>query len=324
VLQYYAGDPEGYMYLAKARIGEKNYEMAETALTRIVEAKDGLPDSTQPLVREAYLLRGTIRYDQGRFEESQADLQWYATSGQTEPQVLERLAEIALKVGDYSAALDQAYQLVTLQPDNPTYVLLQARLLVEICTFYPQISCEYRDMLRALSDQFVTGLTSPAEQAEAYSYRAQARYQDAEQRGSSLSDSERQLALQLSLTDVSQALSVRESSVDHYYRGLILEASDQPVRALDEYQWLLYWSNVYPYPFRNNAFDQRVAAVISQLQELAASESTATPYPTLTPAVTQTPTRTPTAGPTGTATRTPTPTITPTPTRYIETPVFIP
>jgi hypothetical protein len=134
----------------------------------------------------------------------------------------------------------------------------------------------------------------------------------------------------LSLTDVSQALSVRESSVDHYYRGLILEASDQPVRALEEYQWLLYWSEVYPYPFRNSAFDQRVAAVINRVRELAASQPTATPFPTLTPAITQTPTRTPTSFPTGTATRTPlpsqtpTPTITLTPTRFIETPVSIP
>ncbi len=315
---YYPGDPDGYLYLAQARIGEQNYELAETELSRIIEAKDGLPDSAVSLVREAYWLRGNIRYDQGRLKEAQADLQWYATSGEAEPQLLERLAGIALAIGDYSGALDQVYQLVSLEPDNPTYVLMQARLLVEVCTFYPQISCEYRDMLRELSDQFVTGLTSSTQQAEAYSYRAQARYQDAIQRGSSLSDSERQLALQLSLTDVSQALSVRESSVDHYYRGLILEASDQLAQALDEYQWLLYWSDVYAYPFRNSAFDQRVAALISRVQELAAAEPTATPYPTLTPAVSPTPSRTPTA------TRTPTPTITPTPTRYVETPVLIP
>jgi len=178
-------------------------------------------------------------------------------------------------------------------------------------------------MQNLLSDQWIATLPDEVERADAYSYRAQAEYREVLRQGRALSPEERQLALQLALNDVTQALTVRESAVDHYYRGLILEELGDLVRAMDEYQWLTYWSAVYPYPFKNDDFDQRVASVADRIREMVeATAATLTPTmtptsqgvprKTATPTLTRTPAATATPRPTATATA-PLPTATPLP-----------
>jgi hypothetical protein len=178
-------------------------------------------------------------------------------------------------------------------------------------------------MQRLLTDEWIATLPAEAKQADAYSYRAQAEYQETMRQGHALSPEERQLALQLALNDVTQALTVRDRAIDHYYRGLILEELGDLVKALDEYQWVVYWSAIYPYPFKNGDFDKRVGSVSDQIQEMiaaAAASATPTSTPTgqgvqrrtATPTPTRTPTRTPTPRPTATPT-VPPPTATPMP-----------
>jgi tetratricopeptide (TPR) repeat protein len=325
LLLYYSGDPTGYLYLAKARSGEGNYDMAETALDRIIAVADTLPDSAAPVISEAYRERGNLYYSQGRLEEAKADLeQFVARSGSntSDVAVVATLVDITFQTGDYLDAQTWLSQLVDLS-DDPSYLLLRAKLLVEVCTFFPQVSCDYRGMQRLLTDQWIATLPAEAEQADAYSYRAQAAYQETMRQGRALSPEDRQLALQLALNDVTQALTVRDRAVDHYYRGLILEELGNLVKALDEYQWVVYWSAVYPYPFKNDDFDKRVASVSDQIQEMiAAAAASATPTitptsrgvqgKTATPTPTRTPTRTPTPRPTATPTAPP-PTATPMP-----------
>jgi tetratricopeptide (TPR) repeat protein len=327
LLLYYSGDPAGYLYLAKARIGEGNNEMAETALDRVVAVADTLPDSAGPVVQETFRVRGNLYYSQGRLEEAKADLEQFiarAGSNTSDVSVVATLVDIAFQTGDYLDAQTWLSQLVDLN-DDPSYQLLRAKLLVEICTFYTQISCDYRGMQNLLSDQWIATLPDEAERADAYSYRAQAQYREVLRQGRALSPEERQLDLQLALNDVTQALTVRETAVDHYYRGLILEELGDLVRALDEYQWVTYWSAVYTYPFKDANFDKRMASVADKVQEMIEAAA-ASPTPTRTPTsqaaqrrtATPTPTRTPTK------TTTPRPTATPTTVPPTATPVPIP
>lgn len=308
LLQYHSGDPAGYLYLAMARMGEGNTDLAETELNRILAAEDSLPASARSIVRDAHHIRGELYYGQGRFAEARDDFEQVAFTGpgRLDPEMGEKLVHIALQLGEYAEAENWLSQLLAIDSTNASYLLLQARVMVEICTFYPdELTCEYRDMLDELTDDFVATLSTERERADAYSYRAQAQYWDTQQRGLSLSEGDRQLAYQLALNDLTQALAVRESPVDHYYRGLILEDLNEPVRAYDEYQWLLYWNDVYPYPFKDNAFESRVEQVAEVVQEIVGAEA-------VTPASTERPEETPTPRPTSTPRPTPTPTPEPT------------
>jgi hypothetical protein len=322
LLEYYSGDPAGYLYLAKARLGEGNDDLAETALNRIIGVADSLPTGKSAVVREALLIRGNLYYRQGRLAEASADLEKavYDVSGTLDPDVAGTLVDIAFRLGEFSDAENWIGQLRLADPANETYQLLEAKALVEVCAFYPDtLNCQHREMLNALTDLFIAALETEDQRAEAYSYRGQAGYWDTQRRGLSLSEGERQLAYQLALNDLTQALTVRESVVDHYYRGLILEELNDPLRAYEEYQWVDYWGDVYPYPFKNEDFNDRYAALAREAQDLieaAAATPTPTPgpEPTETPRATPTPRSTATGAPTATPTATFTPTRTPTPT----------
>ena len=322
LLLYYAGDPAGYLYLAQARLGEGNDDLSEETLTRIIEARANLPESAEPIILEAYRLRGDLYYRQGRFEAAKDDLERveYVSLDVIDADVVSTLVDIAFKLEDYAWAKDLLDRLVSVDRTNAEYRLLQARVLVELCEFYPeQLTCDHNTMLNTLSDAFIGGLSNLEQRADAYSYRAQARYWTTVNRGVPLPQEERNVAMQQALNDVGQALVVRQTAVDHYYRGLILEELDEIVPAFEEYQWVDYWSDLYPYPFTGGEFEQRYAALASRVQQLTAlTIATPTPVATSTGVVKPSPTRTP--PPTVRATAT----LTPTPTPFVITPVPMP
>jgi tetratricopeptide (TPR) repeat protein len=313
---YYAGDPEGYLYLAKARLGEGKDNLAETALDRILAVEDSLPDSALAVIQEAHRVRGDLYYQQGRFEEALTD---YDAIKRDDPVAAVRVVDINFRLDDYLKADLALNDLLVEEPKNATYLLLHARLYVEACTFHPeQLSCDYRGTLRVLTDNFIAQLDTNAQRADAYAYRGQAQYRDTQARGASLSTGERRTNYQLALNDLTQALTVRESPVDHYSRGLILEELNDLPQAYDEYQWVTYWGNIYSYPFEDGNFEQRVARVAAAVQEVV-NEAAVTPAPSAEATVEVTSTLSPataTPRPTSTSrpTVTPTPTITPTPT----------
>lgn len=313
LLLYYPGEPAGYLYLAQARLGEGNLQMAETALSRVLENEESLPESADNVIRQAYQLRGTLRYSQGRYDQAREDLRQavYALDGSLNSEVAEQLVRLALHKGDYTDAQAWVSQLVAAQPQNPTYQLWQAQLLVEICSLYPdRLSCNYAGMLEKLSDSFIGTLTEASQKAEALSLRAQAQYhltvqRQAGQAGTSAGQG--RLALQLALNDLNQALLVRDDPIDQYYRGLILEALGEPVQARESYRWILFWSRWYRYPFAGTAFETH-AAEVEALAE-AWLEEQGRPTPAFTP--TATPAQELTATP-ETTRQTPEPTVTPT------------
>lgn len=309
LLLYYPGEPAGYLYLAEARLGEGNQQMAETALARILENADSLPETSDALIQQAYELRGLLRFSQGRYDEARADLRQavFAADGSLRVEVAERLADIAMRLGDYTDAQSWVSQLVTAQPQNSAYQLWQAQLLIEVCSLYPdKLSCSYAPMMQVLSDSFIGTLADKSQQAEAHSLRAQAQYHLTLQQGEALTGQGR-LALQLALNDLVQALLVRDDPVDQYYRGLILEALNDPIRAAESYRWIRFWAQPYRYPFVDATFEARVAVVEDQAE--AWWEEQARP--------TATPTATATLRPVG-------PTVTPASVRPTSTPTVLP
>ena len=312
LLLYYPGEPAGYLYLAQARLGENNQQMAETALSRILENADSLPSEADTIIWQASKLRGMLRFTQGRYQEAQDDLLQAAfqPDGALDVQVGELLVKIGLNTGDYTNAQTWVSQLAAANPQNSTYQLWQAQLLVEVCALYGELSCDYAAMLEKLSDSFIGTLPDKLQQAEALSLRAQAQYHLTLQRQGqgTTSAGQGRLSLQLALNDLTQAMLMRDDPVDQYYRGLILEALKEPVRAIESYRWLLFWSQWYRYPFADQEFEARVAEVETQAKVWLEEQErpTATPTPILTPTPTPTvetgpgttpmPTRQPPAG----------------------------
>jgi tetratricopeptide (TPR) repeat protein len=314
LLLHYPGDPRGYLYLAQARIGEGKDDLAETALTRVIASADALPASAESIVEAAYRLRGDLYYRAGRLAAARDDLEEVAFD---DPQAMAQLVNLDLRMGDYASAAEGIDQLVASSPDDANYRLLQAHILVEICTFYENVvDCDYDGMAVLLTDTFIDGLGTPLQRADAHSYRAQATVLLTERRAESLSPADLSVAYQGALADVNQALSVRETPIDHYYRGRIFEAQGQSSSALEEYRWIGYWNRLYDYPFVDTAFEERVAALA---EIVSASQPTVTPRPdnptpvpqaTQTPAPTTvqgTPSPTPSPTPEATATQPPTP-----------------
>ncbi|MGQ9848561.1 MAG: tetratricopeptide repeat protein [Aggregatilineaceae bacterium] len=293
LLLYYPGEPAGYLYLAQARLGEGNQQMAETALSRILENADSLPPETDALIWQAYKLRGTLRFTQGRYEEARGDLLQAAfqPDGALDVQVGELLVKIGLNTGDYTDAQTWVSQLVAANPQNSIYQLWQAQLLVEVCALYGELSCDYSAMLQKLSDSFIGALPDKLQQAEALSLRAQAQYHlTMQQQGQgTTSAGQGRLSLQLALNDLTQAMLLRDDPVDQYYRGLILESLKDPVRAVESYRWLLFWSQWYRYPFADQEFEARVAKVEAQAKVWLEEQGRPTATPTL---LTSTPTPT--------------------------------
>ncbi|MBZ0309289.1 MAG: hypothetical protein K8I82_24705, partial [Anaerolineae bacterium] len=100
-----------------------------------------------------------------------------------------------------------------------------------------------------------------APRAEALSYRAVAQYHLI-QGATELSQNERTRQYQAALADLETALRTNENGLDLYYRGLLLEALDNPEDALRVYQYVVYWSQFYEYPFLES-----VQARLEALQE---------------------------------------------------------
>ena len=311
LLLYYPGDPVGYLLLARARIGEGNDQMAETALNRILASEASLPDDMADLVQEAYRLRGELYYRQGRLLDAREELRRGIPSGNQaiDSAINLRLAEIDFRLGEYASGLNRVEQLLVGDPANLSYRLLRAKALVELCTFYPdELSCNYRAMLTELDDSMIMALRTDMQRADAYSYRGQAQYWMT-MRNRSLEADERDLALRLALNDIDQALAIRERAVDHYYRGLLLQELGEIVPALNEFEWVALWHTQYDYPFVDEAFERRLTQVSRQVAEQFETRAEPTEEPGedagLSPASTLA-TRTPAP----TATTTPTPSVT--------------
>jgi tetratricopeptide (TPR) repeat protein len=55
---------------------------------------------------------------------------------------------------------------------------------------------------------------------------------------------------------IDEAISLSDTGSRRYWRGRILEARSDEDAAIAEYEWVLAWSQVYPFPFRADVEDR--------------------------------------------------------------------
>jgi len=264
-LIYYAGEPAGYLLLARSRYGEGKIELAEEALTRIITARGNLPPKDADVVRRAHVLRAQIYIDTNRYEEALEDTEFLLRQSPDSILLIEQQADLAYRLGEYKLALDGVTQVIA-DAESTRYdlELRRLRLITQICEFEVEVQCDYENAIATINDNFLFAL-SPEQQIEAKSYRAKARYQVVmEKAEGEITANERQVQLDQALADIREVLRVDETALDQYYFGLIQQARNRPEEALRAYEWIDLWAQWYEYPFADE-IDERIEALREEL-----------------------------------------------------------
>lgn len=267
-LLYYPGKAAGYVLKAKARYGEGNIDQAEELLARVIQIKNDLPESDAPFVEEAYTLRAQIYQDTGRYEAALEDIQVLLQTDPQNTQLIEQQGNLALILKRYPLALTTFNSLIEsdVEGTHPDWRLKLIYLNTEVCIYEDGLECDYQTALDQLTDEFIQALPENL-QFEAYAYRAHARYEvtQAIPEGE-ISRNERSRANQQALEDIEIALAQAQPPIYLYYRGLIQEALEEPQAALSAYNWIIYWSQFYNYPFIE-AVQKRAEAITESTEE---------------------------------------------------------
>jgi tetratricopeptide (TPR) repeat protein len=263
-LLYYPGKPEGYLLLAQARLGEGNINLALDALDRVIEARASLPELEQPQVLQAYRQRAQLLTGLGRYEEALDDIGALLQTNPDNLSLIEQQGDLAYRLGRYNLALeslgivlaDNAQAVAAATDEAPVAPRLDLELrrleiITELCEFSEELDCDYGTAAGQLTDDFIRQLDSAAA-LQAQAYRAKATYH-LTLADSRLSNNERQRAFTRALTDIEAVLAVQQTGLNQYYRGLILEALENPGGAILAYTWVNYWAQFYAYPFAEDA-----------------------------------------------------------------------
>lgn len=229
-LYYYPGSVEGYRLLGDARVREGNVDLALAAYDQALTGGEDNPFVADVLVARGQLYERQRRYDLAREDYTRA----FALTD--DPAVRARRMQAAYSAGNLRVAGDDARALLGkgVIPDA-TIQLLQARILVDEARQTDTADFEQAlTLLNAAASTLPGDMRPVAEEYRARAFYNLARYDEA-------------------LTAVNTALRTVETGSRHYLRGLILEAQDKKVEAAREYNWVLTWSAVYPYPFLPDA-----------------------------------------------------------------------
>lgn len=235
-LFFYPGSAEGYKLLGDARVAEGNVDLALAAYDQALAAEGQTSATVGALVARAQLAMQQQRYDQARNDLSRA----YNFSD--DPQIQALRMQAAYLGGSFGVALDDADSLLGsgVLPDSEIQ-LLKARILIDGGA---DGAAEALTLLDAAGGSLSTEL-----QPVASEYRARALFFSGQ--------------FQQALTAVDAALLAGETGSRRFLRGQILEALDQPEAAVREYEWVVAWSEIYPFPFLPDA-RSRLAALTEE------------------------------------------------------------
>lgn len=228
-LFFYPGSAEGFKLLGDARVVEGNADQALAAYDQALAAQE-----TTPVTAAALIARAALYTAQGRHDLARDDLTRAYNIDQSQQTRALRM-RAAYAAGSYDTASSDAEALLGsgALADSETQ-LLQARILID------QARSDDDDAYtRALELIPPSGSLPLALQPFADEYRARAQY-----RLDRLDDA---------LRSVDAALARVETGSRRFLRGQILEAQNKAEEALREYDWVLTWSAIYPYPFAAEA-----------------------------------------------------------------------
>lgn len=263
-LLYYPGKPEGYLLLAQARLGEGNINLALDAYDRVIDARASLPELEQPQVQEAYRQRVRLLTSLGRYEEALDDIGALLQLNPDDVTLIEQQGDLAYRLGRYNLAKESldivlaanAQAVATATEEAPVaprldLELRRLQIITELCEFSDELQCDYGTAIAILTDNFVNQLDE-AGALQALAYRAKATYH-LTLADSALSNNERQRAYTRALADIDVVLTLQETGLNQYYRGLILEQLEDTAGAVLSYTWVNYWAQFYEYPFAEDA-----------------------------------------------------------------------
>lgn len=235
-LFYYPGSTTAWRLLGDARIAERKDDFALAAYTQGL-AGDGTDADTQAMLES----RAEIYHRQRRYSLAFADYErLFEITGEARVQGL-RMQE-AFAAGQYAQALDDANVLSgrgavaegivnmvrgasmveQAQPDDNATVQLAATYLSQAA-----VSAE-------------VGTTDLRATANEYLARAQLQLGNTE----------------AALEAINLAFDAGETGSRHYWRGRILQVRRDEKGAISDYEWVLAWSEIFPYPFRVDAQDR--------------------------------------------------------------------
>lgn len=264
-LFWYPGAPMGHAKLAEARVREGNLDRAVRTLNRLIEAQNSLSATNRDneALRLAYTLRVGIYLDRREWEAAFADLERLIVLEPDNLIWIEHRKDVALALGEYETALNDLETLRESDPTRTDWVLEQARLLTRTCQYETNLDCNARLVVRdLLTDEFIETLAEDSpEYANALVYRAEADFALA-------SDEPDADDLEKLVNQVKAALAIRETAADYYLLGRLYSALDEPARAAAALEWVVYWNQMYEYPFGRDARN-----ALADIQEQLAEDS---------------------------------------------------
>jgi tetratricopeptide (TPR) repeat protein len=225
-LLYYPGSAQGFYLLGQARHAENKADLAINAYSR---ALGGLP--TDPYYLAALQARTDLYLEQGEFNRAQEDLSTALDLSGDDPNIRLQRMNAAFVSGDFDTALEDAEVLLASGGVSDAQVLLlQGRILVD--------REEYRDGLAALQQATQRGL--PAEQrslADEYLARANLGTNN----------------LNAALDAINAAIEAEDTGTRRYIRAQINQGRGDLAAALNDYEYVLTWGQIFPYPFLTEA-----------------------------------------------------------------------
>jgi tetratricopeptide (TPR) repeat protein len=232
-LHYFPGSTLAYKYLGDARLAEGNPDEAIIAYSR------GLTGDSNPFTLDTLLARAALYMQQERYDLARADYtDAFALS--ENPEILALRMNAAYNEGRYQIALDDAEQLTL---DDSGAVPQGEIDLIRAFALVDQSDEEDTAALQQAVNLLVglpgrEGIT-PETLPVVYEYTA---------RGYLMLGNEA-----AALQAINTALDLGESGRRRFIRAQILDAQGDRNGAVRDYEWVLTWSQVFPFPFRGEA-----------------------------------------------------------------------
>ncbi len=233
-LFYFPGSTAAFRMLGDARVTEGNDDLALLAYSQGL-VTNGTDANAQAMLEG----RAAIYSRQRRYDLALADYnRLYEITDEARIQLLRMQA--ALELGDYELALADAEALAGNESVNQGIVsLVRGTALVERSE---SDDGSANQQAASFLTQAVAGAPSAALRASAYEYLARAQLNLGQE--------------DAAFDSISAALNGGETGSRHFWRGRIHEARGEETSAQRDYEWVLAWSEIFPYPFRIDAEDR--------------------------------------------------------------------
>jgi tetratricopeptide (TPR) repeat protein len=224
-LFFYPGSAAGYKLLGDARMAEGNTDLALAAYTQALAAEEATQTTADALVA-----RAAIYVQQRRFDLAQEDLT-AALNINGNPDIQALRMQAAYQAGSYTVALSDAQDLLgTGALPEAQIQLIRGQALIDTEADNANNAAEGRDLIASYFDNLPNDLRPVASEYLARANLKLGFYQDA-------------------LEQINTAIELGETGTRYYLRGQILEELGQPDAAQRDYEWVVAWGEIYPYPF---------------------------------------------------------------------------